>query len=567
MHLCLSNPFDDVRGKYLKEQADNTALTQEIHILKEKLKVELSKAYDDNLNTQAENRVLVEENEVLKETLGKGFEAYDDKYKETEKLKKELALKEREAADNDNDGTSDQDMTNQKEGAAASPTTISQEDTHNVEQKPPVTFKSTQTDEEKRDEVAMTSVNYKDLLNSCGLEVVLQADKVFLILINRDDLKLWLENETDGKVSVSFEKIPVCERFIQTDDVTIISQDNVHKDQQLNQAIIIQLKSKIYDQANIIKKYRQIMSQQLNKSLAASVQTESSENVEATKKLFNRYHQSFLAHSQVVVNHMASLRKQLEFQQKYSKHLLDVIKGTKTLPKQFMLISNVAQAKLKDHGQREIKKPPPSFPVVEQHAEDCVSDENSPDGEPSGDFSTSGHLSIAVQESDTHPRANDCDPSIEEESSASVVTITESRSSSSEQSGIPPTQAQGSSTTVKKTSTSAVTLSDFKRHSSNERSRSNSSERFGMPFLQSEGDQTSSSAAAIPAVRPSDVEQPAMARHDNDDIIIISEDDVAIGGAPGISIGAKECPVCYISYSPASSQEEFEGHVLGHFQD
>lgn len=151
-------------------------------------------------------------------------------------------------------------MIRETEEAAAFSSCPENIETAVLQPKTQITSISTQTeeekaDEEKTDEVVTSPANFTDLLKSCGFEIVMQDNKTFLILINRDNFKLWLENATDGKITVDFEKTQVCERFVQT-----VTADEYRLPCD-HEALIIQLKSKLADQADAIAKYRQILSQ------------------------------------------------------------------------------------------------------------------------------------------------------------------------------------------------------------------------------------------------------------------------------------------------------------------
>lgn len=115
----------------------------------------------------------------------------------------------------------------------------------------------TQTSEEKTDEVGwIPTTTLMKLLKNCGLEIVLQNGNYYLVLCDRDKLTKWIENETDGKVSVAFEKTPVYERFVQT-DIKMIGEKTQCGECAECKAIIIELKKKIVDQANTIKRFRE----------------------------------------------------------------------------------------------------------------------------------------------------------------------------------------------------------------------------------------------------------------------------------------------------------------------
>lgn len=100
------------------------------------------------------------------------------------------------------------------------------------------------------------------------MEIVTQGStRAFLILVNRDNFQLWLENEANGTLKVQFEKESVTERFVQTDE--IVSQQI----QTCNhEGMIITLKSKITDQGNVIKKQRQLMAQMYQNQLPEAAQ-------------------------------------------------------------------------------------------------------------------------------------------------------------------------------------------------------------------------------------------------------------------------------------------------------
>lgn len=232
---------------------------------------------------------------------------------------------------------------------------------------------------------------------------------------------------------------------------------------------------------------------------------------------------------------MNVLNQQLVFQQRYIKHLVKVIRDSKDVPKQLKLLSEVAHVgKLKTEKQREIKKPPTLSVAV--HAEESE-EEKSPEDDELIDDDANGLFSIAVQETDNYPYYV---ASTGNESSASVVTLPESRTSSIRKSDSQLSRGKGlasSSTEAKSTVPSTTPTNDV--------------EEEPQPTTEQ---------------KSTDYEQQEATGHD-DDIVVINEEDVAAGGAAGIAIGAKQCPVCYIAFSPSSSQSEFESHVLAHFQD
>lgn len=90
-----SSAFHDVSKKYSKVQEDHERVVQE----NMKIQAENAVLVQENINLQAEKAVLIRENEFVRLNLEKGFQAFNDKFKETEQLKKELDLKEKENAD------------------------------------------------------------------------------------------------------------------------------------------------------------------------------------------------------------------------------------------------------------------------------------------------------------------------------------------------------------------------------------------------------------------------------------------------------------------------------------
>lgn len=255
-----------------------------------------------------------------------------------------------------------------------------------------------------------------------------------------------------------------------------------------------------------------------------SIHSLSTEN-KGTKdyQYLKRYHQVLLQHCQKITNEMILLKEQLENQQKYTKRLVDIIKGSKDLPKQFMLISEVTHEKLKIQGQREVKQPP-SFSVTEEHIEDDIEEISN---EEENNEDNSNLYSIAVQETDGSLTKLS---SAGNGSSASVVTLSESKSS-----GLPSSRGLGDS---------------------------NQKNSFGEK-------EEAKPVSVIRSIRDENagITDRQENMEENDDIEIINEDPAITGGAAGVSVGAKQCPVCYISFAPSFSQDEFEAHVLAHFRD
>jgi len=230
---------------------------------------------------------------------------------------------------------------------------------------------------------------------------------------------------------------------------------------------------------------------------------------------------------------MNTLKQHLEYQQQYIKNLLNVIKRSKYVPKHLKLLSEVAQAKtlMEKQREREVKKPP-NFPVKEENLEEEKQEEKiSPEEDQSAD---DGLCSIAVQESDKYPSYV---LSKSSENSASIVPISPSKTSSSIKSGpifsqvktLPPTPG-------------GVQNAEWQKP------RAVKTEK----------------KEAAGTSRKTTVEEQL---EDNDDIVVINEEEAAVGGAPRLAPGTKQCPVCFLAFSPSSSQAEFENHVLAHFQD
>ncbi|XP_031556752.1 uncharacterized protein LOC116293466 [Actinia tenebrosa] len=540
-YLLLLRAFNDVKKKLISARNEKEILHEKINALVKNV-------------TFLENKVefcasIEKENETLKEKVGLGFQAFDKKYKEYENLKKELqTIKEGLNKQAEDRGEEQQDLAVQKEETATQ--TKASFDPAREENK--TVESSTQTSEEKTDEVGcVPSSTPTKLLRNCGLEIVQQDGNFYLFLSERDLLKQWLENETDGKVSVAFEKTPVCERFVQT-DIKKMTEEIPCVECLENKTIIIHLKNKIVDQANSIKRYREQLANMAGllqntpeskkvSSFTVAVQTEGkfydevlmNKQVKSLAKYKNKVSQSM----HVLEQKLIQLNKELEYEKKFSNRLLVIINSTMEVPGKF--ISSVLTAvQGKSSGKiKKDKKPPVPRAFLEE-----VNLEYSKPLSPPESFASTPMLSLPVQETDrrlrvkiSKPRDPDYDPSLDEE--ASSVAPAESRSLTSESSAsiVPAEEAQHT-----------LVVDNI--------IISGSSDVQVLPTSPISGASSNSQR----------IEQASAHDDDGDEIVVIEENET---GAVGNISGAKECPICYLLYTPETNQREYEKHVMDHFKD
>lgn len=235
---------------------------------------------------------------------------------------------------------------------------------------------------------------------------------------------------------------------------------------------------------------------------------------------------------------LVQLNKELDYQNKFSNRLLLIITSSKDVPEKF--VSTVTSAIQGKSGKiKKGKKPPIPRAYLEADHESLEFSKVFPPPE-SYVASSQPFLSLPVQETDrrlrvkiSKPKDPDYDPALDEEASSAALAESRSLTSESSASIVPAEEAQHT-----------VVVDDIITSGTREVS----------PTPPIQGTSNSSSTR---------VEQ-ASGHDDSDEIAVIEENE---GGAVGEISGAKECPICYILYTPGTSQRDYENHVMGHFQD
>lgn len=200
-----------------------------------------------------------QERDALQNHLHNSYLAFEEKFGENEKLKKiiqELQLSQKETQ---------KCITKGKGGAQSGPTSERKE-----------------TQEGKK---------YTDLvveLKAMGLEIAEEIDQQFIILVERDNLKKWIEEKSDGNLTITIQEKVTENNANQTETVAsrVVGYEQSEGKRKKLEAEVILLKQKIEDQAQELNRFYKIFKEVMvqNKELRAREQRNEREAGGVTKE-------------------------------------------------------------------------------------------------------------------------------------------------------------------------------------------------------------------------------------------------------------------------------------------
>lgn len=102
-----------------------------------------------------------------------------------------------------------------------------------------------------------------------GLEVIEENEQLFIILIDRDNLKKWIEESSDGNITVVFKGSALEDKDTKTEGVSTLHEGHEQTEGKRKrlEAEIILLKRKIQDQAEEMNRFYKVFKQAMEENL------------------------------------------------------------------------------------------------------------------------------------------------------------------------------------------------------------------------------------------------------------------------------------------------------------
>lgn len=459
-HAALREAFRSLKEYYLEAKAKNTEL-------KAKLK---------QRDRRGSHSQVHQERDELQSLLQKSYLAYKEMYEQNEQLEmKRLKLAE--------ELRQSQEVLAQRNGG-----------------NPPVS-----TSEE---EGTFEQKVYKTIIEefkAMGLEVIEENEQQFTMITDRDKLKKWIEERSDGNIAVVYKGCSLTDKGTQIEETEPLNKDFENERGKLRAEIIF-LKRKVQDQANELGRFYKAFKDAMEQNLQyrKQIQGADSENVEkgahavaqqtrtTTSKSLRRQSESMLIFVKRRVTEMTQLKEHLDSHNQSLRVLTELSDRTTT---DFVrLVSSRKPEHVPDSPQRRKFR----FEGAEGGSKPLAQGQRKSDGNFDRIDSDDAPLSMPVQESDMRRILN--------------------------------TEANA----------------EFSSEPMNNR----------RPTARDRTKITEGSAGA--GVSDS-------ARTGESDVEVIEEEEELLGAtsaAPG-----KWCPVCGCFFPASYDQNQFELHVQGHFDD
>ena len=120
-----------------------------------------------------------------------------------------------------------------------------------------------------------------------GLEIAEEIDQLFIILVERDNLKKWIEEKSDGNLTITIQEKVTENNANQTETVAsrVVGYEQSEGKRKKLEAEVILLKQKIEDQAQELNRFYKIFKEVMvqNKELRAREQRNEREAGGVTK--------------------------------------------------------------------------------------------------------------------------------------------------------------------------------------------------------------------------------------------------------------------------------------------
>ena len=121
------------------------------------------------------------------------------------------------------------------------------------------------SEEEKGSETKKYKTIIKEL-QTLGLEVIEDEEKLFIILTERDYLRKWMEEKSDGNIVVKFKGTHFEDTTTETEGLLMKNEQGETETKKM-QAEIIQLKKKIQDQADELARFYKVFKEAMEQNL------------------------------------------------------------------------------------------------------------------------------------------------------------------------------------------------------------------------------------------------------------------------------------------------------------
>ena len=107
-----------------------------------------------------------------------------------------------------------------------------------------------------------------------GLEVVEEKEQLFVILTDRDNLKKWIEEKSDGNIKVAFIGSTLKDKATETEGLLTVPKGYKELESKRNglEAEVIQLKKKIQDQGDELTRFYKVFKEVMELNKKAKVQ-------------------------------------------------------------------------------------------------------------------------------------------------------------------------------------------------------------------------------------------------------------------------------------------------------
>lgn len=375
-YLALNEAFKSVKGRLLEANALNTELQTK---LKQRDK-------------KGPHGSVYQERDTLQSHLQKSYLAFEEKYDENEQLKKniqelkeDLRLSQEAIAHSQGEGSSRAGSTSEEE----------------------------QKSEKKR------YVTITKELQTMGLEVVEEKEQLFVILTDRDNLKKWIEEKSDGNIKVAFIGSTLKDKATEIEGLLAVPKGYKELESKRNglEAEVIQLKKKIQDQADELTRFYKVFKEVMELNKKAKVQQKvEPENTEqgqpqtvvssgTSKRTTSRTSTALQKKAETMLatakEQVAEIKKTKEHLDKQDKSLRTLIDLTEKTTQDFSRLVGAPKP-------REV----PDFPGNRGRPQGAEGGEYMFQGHRSGEenferaFSSDAPLSIAIQETEMHRLKN-----------------------------------------------------------------------------------------------------------------------------------------------------------------
>ena len=129
------------------------------------------------------------------------------------------------------------------------------------------------TSEEEQKSEKKKYITITEELQTMGLEVVEEKEQSFVILTDRDNLKKWIEDKSDGNITVAFKGSTLEDKATETEGLTVPEgYKEPESKRKVLEAEIIQLKKKIQDQADELSRFYKVFKEVMEQNLRAKAQ-------------------------------------------------------------------------------------------------------------------------------------------------------------------------------------------------------------------------------------------------------------------------------------------------------